>query len=140
MTWWSYYIIKQAMDRQQEEDDAYYRRQKEKKEKRKKEKEKEYFHNSHDCCDCPNFDSDQYEMVNGELKYWCKLRKDYCASYFEKETPEAVWYTGECEAMRKETERLKKEQDDMDDNCIFVVMCILVLSCIFIGLLEFFSK
>ena len=140
--WGVYYlIVKQAMDRQQEEDDAYYRHQKEKKEKGKKEKE--YFHNSHDCCDCPNFDSDQYEMVNGELKHWCKLRKCYCASYFSEDTPEAVWYTGECEEMRKEKERLRKEKEERENKeemeFLVTILVLIVLGVAVCGLVSLFS-
>lgn len=73
--------------------------------------EHEHFvHPEHECMECVYIDDGNHKLVDGELKYWCNLRKEYCASWFDKSYIKGVsFYTEECAEGRADRERREWE-------------------------------
>ena len=92
-----------------------------------------YIHPEHECMECVHIDSGKSVVVDGELKHWCNLKKQYCASWFDKSWFEDTsFFTAECEEGRIDRERREWEEFKCGMKFVlaFLLALLLIVGCV----------
>ena len=95
--------------------------------------EHRYIHPEHECMNCVHIDNGKSALVGGELKYWCKLKRKYCASWFDRSWFENTsFYTAECEEGRIDRERREWEEFKcgLKATLVFLLALLLIVLCV----------